>query len=86
MENSPESNWYNSQKTKVIEGFIEELTERATNPNDKTNTIQESWPVMIKEGKKIPANRESREALIKIAQDHRLTPDQIDQIISELLE
>ncbi len=86
MENSKETEWFNTQRVQVIKAFIEELTERATNPNDKTNSVQESWPDMLSNGQKIPGNRESREALIKIAQDHRLTPDQTDQIISELLE
>lgn len=86
MENEKMDSWYESKRDEVIENYITELEERVTNPNAKSGTIDKNWPEMIKNKQKIPYNKEARELLVRVAQDSRLLPDQVDRIQNELME
>lgn len=86
MERNEANHWFENQKIGIKKNFIEELEERATNPNERDSVIEENWPNLIANGEKIPFSKECRELLVRIGQDYRLTPDQIDSLVSEFME
>lgn len=69
----------------IINKFGDMLEERFTTPNN-IDDISSNDISMVREGKKIPITRSKRELMIRIGQDFRLTPDEIDSLIKNVFE
>ncbi len=68
---------------KVIDQFISEFEDLATDPRwDYDPQVVEH----VRQGKKIPHDRWAEQLLIKVGQDFRLNPDQIDELKKKIFE
>ncbi len=88
MEN-PQEQLDQQTLDKIFNKYTEELEKRATNPDSIEFSDDEISQIdkFIKNKTKLPkSNRKFRELLIRIGQDVRLTPDQINLLEEKFLE
>lgn len=83
MEKEP--NRFESILPEVIKKIIEEFEERFTTPNSIENISSEDIE-LIRNNNKIPITLGKKALVIRIGQDYRLTPDEIDVLIENIFE
>ncbi len=79
------SNRFESILPEVIEKIIEEFEERFTTPNSIEDISSEDIE-LLRHDKKIPITLGKKALVVRIGQDYRLTPDDIDILIENIFE
>lgn len=78
------SAWTEQAVSAIRNEFAAELDLRSAD-STSIDQIPADSGARLRHGDKIPKTRAARELLIKICQDHRLMPDDIDSVIAEFL-
>lgn len=66
--------------------FADEWEELVTRPGSRWSNEEFGYVDIARRGEKIEKNTAVRDKLVRICQEYRLTPDQIDLVLTEIIE